>query len=176
LIDAEGVWWAAYITEEDWSKEKRAPVAKTFFLGSLRAGSQATHIHSGVGNFIEFFGEAVPQCSRVPQSGAYYSPPQAWNDEEKDTFDYQAQFKNVTALSACSGGIESEGAIFVGGQYSLSPMPTAWQTLYPKAPPATDGAFLFLGGSEQGQTLGDKMRTYGITPPPTTILIFPPDP
>ena len=182
LVDDKGVWWAAYITEEDWvekaiegdpSKKKKVPEANTFFLGSLRASLQSTHIHSNFGNFIEFFGDTVPHCSKVPQSGGYYSAPQAKKDENKDTFDYQAQYKNVTALSGCPTGNEAEGAIFVGGQYSFTTMPTAWKTLYPKATPSLDGAFLFLGGSKQKQTLGDKLRLDGIVPPPTTVLLYP---
>ncbi|GAA4797710.1 DUF3472 domain-containing protein [Lysobacter hankyongensis] len=170
--DAGATWWAATISEETASGAA-APV----YLGKLAMDPRLTSIAgNSIANFIEYFGDAVPQCGQVPVSAFYVSQPQLNWMPAASQYEYTANLKAFTPTDYCKRPTDPQGASALGGDLGASS--DDWWSLYP-FPPTGSGVMVFLGGNVIADaTLRqafDALSPAAVTPP-TTHLYWSPMP
>jgi hypothetical protein len=90
--DSGGQWWGAWI--------ENMTTGVDTYIGSIRVDARYT-LATGVANFVEYFGAAVP-CNKVPVSKAIWTQPAA-NSQGGGVYQYGSKYSSMTK-GACTGG------------------------------------------------------------------------
>jgi len=168
----KGVWWRASIFEESWDDINHKPIIIEHNIGAIMAPEDMTYIkYDSVGNFIEYYGDAVSKCVEVPASMMYASAPYANKNDSTQKYKYKSFFRKFNWPHKCDSNQNSntEGAKFSATQFKI--IPQYWAKLYSKDPPSDSGSFLILGGDGSPVEIGKKLLKYADGIPPTVILI-----
>jgi len=166
----KGVWWRASIFEESWINNK--PEVVEHDIGAIMAPEGMTFIkNDSVGNFIEYYGDTVSTCVKVPPSMMYVSAPSANKNNSTQKYKYKSNFGKFIWPHKCDSNQNSsaQGAKFFASQFKI--VPQYWTKLYSKDPPSDSGTFLILGGDGTPVEIGEKILKYTEGIPPTVVLV-----
>lgn len=137
----DGQWWGGWLIEVENGKLTEHLIGKIKVSPAFK-----TVDSSSITNFVEFWGDHINPCGKVPGSVTGFAPP-AVNFLGKETGNYEATSKYSGSDRAegnlCRNGTESDGSLIIANPYNFG---------------FTNGVMMFLGGSNKTPSLDPKIH------------------
>jgi len=131
-LDGDGYWWQGVLIEADASGTLVEHV-----VGSIKVSSAFSSI-GPISNFVEYYGQALPQCKDVPPSIVGFTLPIVRYVGSQDSAQSTGWTSTPPSGNVCSTGNESAGALI-----SIQPFDFGFST----------GALAFMGGPDASPML-----------------------
>jgi hypothetical protein len=135
----DGQWWGGWLIEVENGK------LIEHYIGKIKVAASYTRVEPfSITNFVEFWGDHIAPCGKVPGTVVLFTPP-AVNSKGKGTGTYEAYSKYSGSDRAqgniCKKGTESDGSLITARRYNFG---------------SALGVMMFLGGSNANPNLDKK--------------------
>ena len=127
--DTDGQWWGAWLIESDKNEKLMEHP-----IGKIKVPKKWKHVDiNSISNFVEYYGNQVDECKKVPPSVVGFEPPSV-NYKSSGNYAAYSTFSHSKKASKnrCTNGSESNGALIYVQKYNFK---------------VGKGVMVFLGGS-----------------------------
>jgi hypothetical protein len=135
----DGQWWGGWLIDVENGK------LTEHLIGKIKVSASYNFVDpSSITNFVEFWGDHVAPCGKVPASVIGFTPP-AVNYQGKGSGSYEAYSKysgsDRASGNVCMNGTESNGALITARRYNFG---------------FANGVMMFLGGPSKTPVFDSK--------------------
>lgn len=98
-VGHEGIytWWAAFV--------RNLSTNEGYYIGSIKVANSPSISHAGC--WTEYWGGSFADIDCVPRTNAYFYPPTANNNDETNSFQYEAIFNNFNVGNGTNGNVSN---------------------------------------------------------------------